>query len=264
MRYLGGKARLVGKFALLVNARSANRTLWEPFCGGLNASVRLEARRHILSDAEPCLVTLVRAVVLEGWLPDLNAVSKALWERHRANPDPDDPMTAFLGYGCSFSGKWFSTYAGFTYDSFHMKRGNHGSAVRSGPLVSVKSLLKARFALDGREVEVERCDFLDGTRPDGVDVIYADPPYRGTTGYDAVPGEFDSDRFWEVASAHAADGVDVFVSERTAPVGWAPVWTGGRRRILGGSPGGERLDEALFRRRRPRVKRLASEEERDG
>lgn len=47
-------------------------------------------------------------------------------------------------------------------------------------------------------------------------VIYADPPYAGTTGYDAA-GAFDTDAFWARCVEWAAFGVRVYVSEFATP-----------------------------------------------
>lgn len=48
----------------------------------------------------------------DGWIPPAE-VSRDQWE-HKANKDnpdmQDDPMLAFVGFGCSRSGAWFSSY----------------------------------------------------------------------------------------------------------------------------------------------------------
>ena len=46
--------------------------------------------------------------------------------------------------------------------------------------------------------------------------IYADPPYANTTGYKGV-GAFDHTAFWRRCREWQAAGVDVFVSEYSAP-----------------------------------------------
>jgi DNA adenine methylase len=262
VRYLGGKARIIGKFVHLINAAVAGRALWEPFCGGLNASSALTPARHVLTDVDPYLVTLLRAVVEDGWLPDLNAVDADLYRQYRTNPDVADPLTAFLGYGCSFGGKWFAGYVGFSYDVHHLARGKASAAVKCHPLSAVKALLQARFTLADRAVEFGVRDFLDGSCPEGIDVIYADPPYRGVTGY-AGQGAFDSDAFWDVLRAHSAAGVTVFASEIEAPPDFEVIWRGGKGRFLR-SDSSNRLEEILVTRRGPRRKRLAREAPSEG
>lgn len=55
-------------------------------------------------------------------------------------------------------------------------------------------------------------------------VIYADPPYAGTTQYKGVE-PFDSDAFWAYMRKLADDGHTVYVSECTAPDGIEVVWS---------------------------------------
>ena len=54
-------------------------------------------------------------------------------------------------------------------------------------------------------------------------IIYADPPYAGTTPYKGVE-PFDSDAFWTYMRKLAGDGHLVFVSELTAPDDIEVVW----------------------------------------
>ena len=54
-------------------------------------------------------------------------------------------------------------------------------------------------------------------------VVYADPPYAGTTPYKGVE-PFDSEAFWVYMRKLANDGHMVFVSECTAPDGIEVVW----------------------------------------
>jgi hypothetical protein len=63
-------------------------------------------------------------------------------------------------------------------------------------------------------------DYRD-VKPTGA-VIYADPPYAGTTGY--ANGVFDSAEFYEWCEARALDNA-VYVSEFTVPdrYGWKVV-----------------------------------------
>lgn len=55
-------------------------------------------------------------------------------------------------------------------------------------------------------------------------VIYADPPYNGTTAYGAVDA-FDSAKFWKHARSWSRAGAAVLVSEYNAPDGWEAVWS---------------------------------------
>lgn len=65
-------------------------------------------------------------------------------------------------------------------------------------------------------------DYRDVEIPLG-SVIYADPPYAGTTPYKGVE-PFDSAAFWVYMRRLASEGHTVFVSECTAPDDIECVW----------------------------------------
>ena len=63
-------------------------------------------------------------------------------------------------------------------------------------------------------------DYRNVNLPDGC-VVYADPPYDGTTGYGKE--KFDSDIFWEYAREISKNHL-VFVSEQSAPQDFKSIW----------------------------------------
>lgn len=204
MQYLGGKTRLAPRIAETVNAErvrlgapGAPLPFWDPFCGGLSVSVRLAALGPgIVSDACAPLIALYRAV-RAGWDPPEH-VTEAEYAAARALPDTD-PRKAFVGFGCSFGGKWFGGYGRHRKGLAQFAR----SSVRRGVAALASSA-------------IERIDFLSvEPRPLPL-VIYADPPYAGTTTYAGVP-PFDSDRFWRRVQAWERASVPVFVSEYACP-----------------------------------------------
>lgn len=139
-----------------------------------------------------------------------------------------DPVKALIGFGCSFGAKWFGGYA--------RSQGRNFAATAA---VSINR--------DAPAVGAFQClDFLD-VEPcpaPGV-VLYLDPPYAGTTGYKY---KLDHARFWAHA-ARWAEVTDVFVSEYSAPTGWAVVgeWSHALS-VAGGSQANARI-ERLFHRR---------------
>ena len=78
--------------------------------------------------------------------------------------------------------------------------------------------------------------------PDG-SFVYCDPPYAGVTGYVDV---FDSVKFWEWAECLSVR-CRVFVSEYSAPSGWACVWSAATASSLDRDRGSKRSVERLFR-----------------
>lgn len=206
MRYFGGKAKVAKQLAAYLESRREGRVFIEPFCGALNITAAMEcAGPRLASDASPYLFSLYKAL-REGWEPP-SEVSEELHQQVKARRDPDDPLTAFVGYGCSFGGTFFGTYA----------RGADGR----------NYALNAR---NGLEKKLSRCSQVvfacakyDALRLDARHFVYCDPPYADTAGYAAV-GAFDSAAFWQWVRVQSSKGARVLVSEYKAPHDFRCVW----------------------------------------
>lgn len=206
MQYMGGKHRLAKYIAPIVRAEAGGGLIWEPFCGSLNITAALGGR-VLATDALECLVELHKAIQKDGWLLDHyarpeNEVAKAQYKAARDLPD-NDPLKAFIGFGCSFGGKWFG---GLAHRLVHCSSFTYTQA-------AARSLARKHAKLEQVEFACERF----GER-DFQGVIYCDPPYRGTEGY-AGAGKFDYDQFVEQVARYVANGCTVFVSEESFPIG---------------------------------------------
>ena len=204
MQYLGGKHRIAKPLAAYLESRRGGRIFVEPFCGGLNITAAVAGER-IACDASPYLFSLYKSL-REGWQPP-EEVTEEDYARANAARDPADPLTAFVGYGCSFGGKFFGGFA----------RGAKGRNYAANAAGSLRRKFgrcsEVLFACCGYErLTIDRRCF-----------VYCDPPYAGTTGYGAV-GTFDSGAFWSRARTWASTGATVLVSEYTAPAGVDCVW----------------------------------------
>jgi DNA adenine methylase len=186
---------------------------------------------RLANDACQPLITLARAW-LDGWRPPAE-VSEDLYRELKAKQDPADPLTAFVGFGVSFGGKWFGGHA------------------RTTPAQNYLDC-----ALRALEKKLSRCagvsftclDFGDLEILPG-DLVYADPPYRGTTAYGYHKSPFDHDRFVRVAQGWAAiPGVKVFVSEYAAQADtWDHAASFNPRKALAGTSAADLQLERLFR-----------------
>lgn len=197
MKYLGGKARIAKQ---LVAALPFTRVVWEPFCGGLNMTLELAKRYPVViaSDLHPGPPAL-GAALQRGWQPP-TSVSEEEYHAARTLPD-SDPLKAFIGFGCSFGGKWFSGYArdNPAHGDFYAQAAG-GCCERLRPHLSY--------------VAFECASFFEQAPVGGV-LIYCDPPYQNTTGY--ATGGFDSSAFWSRCQEHVQAGSRVFVSEYAKP-----------------------------------------------
>lgn len=222
MQYLGGKKRLAHKLVgVLGSFRQQDQRVIDMFCGSLPITAALAGRRHANDGCIP-LITLYRAW-LTGWRPE--AVSEEDYKQIRARQDPNDPYTALAGFGLSYGGKWFGGYA--------RDKKNGRDFLRT----ATKSLNRVLNACEG--VTFSALDFDDVEVHPG-DMVYCDPPYRGTTPYGYFDG-FDVARFDLACERWARMGADVFVSEYVAPPNTEEVaaWSVRKSRLKG--PQTERL-----------------------
>lgn len=197
MQYLGGKASIGNKIASLVESvRPHGAPYWEPFVGGCNVLPHISGDRFA-SDANKALICLYNAW-LSGWRPPTQ-VTQEEYADLKMRQDPDNPMTAFAGFGLSYGGKWFG---GLARDP---KSGRDFVATATRGLD--KKMLACSnvpfFVLDYRECV-----------PEGF-VVYADPPYSTGTQYRGVD-PFDSLAFFEWARLVSHRSV-LLVSEYSAP-----------------------------------------------
>lgn len=198
MQYLGGKSRLGKKIAAVLNPMLVNGApYYEPFCGGCWVSQYVRADWRLLADAHPQLIAMWKAVQA-GWVPPENISEEEYAAAKRGELSPE--LTAFIGFGCSFGGKWFGGYA----------RGGEGRSYASN---ARNSILRKLRGLNG--AHFENADYR-AIVPRPRSVVYCDPPYAGTTKYSGT-AEFDSAEFWQKMREWSAEGHSVVVSEYTAP-----------------------------------------------
>ncbi len=196
MQYVGGKARSAAWLAGHILPALRGRRLVEPFCGGLWATVALQP--SLAGDGAGSVISLYKALQ-GGWTPP-EAVSRATYDEVRGRNDEADPMTAFVGFGCSWGGKLWGGYA------------NDGNG-RNYALNASRSLAKKFSRLTN--VEFVHADYRSFPYQDG-DVIYCDPPYVGTTQAYGVSG-WDASAFWKWAASMSGRHT-IFVSEYGAPI----------------------------------------------
>lgn len=206
MRYQGGKSRIAAPIAEnLTRITGGGDCFVSLFCGSCAVESKVKGfSRIILNDRHQYLIALLRAVQRGYTLPE--NVSPELYSYLREHKDEAPALTGFVGFGCSFGGKWFGGYA--------RNAGGTNYAAQSK-----RSLLKDMAALGTAEIVCG--DYRAVHIPPGA-VIYADPPYNNTTGYDG--GQFDSAVFWSFMRLLADTGHTVFVSEQTAPPDITCVW----------------------------------------
>lgn len=156
----------------------------------------------VCNDAHPYLVAMLKDAQAGRRFPE--EVGPDEYKRVKNNLDTDPGLSGFVGFGCSYSGKWFGGYA---RDS----AGTNYAAQTARALNKVAQKWGSFLFVNG---DYTACPVPEGS------VVYADPPYNGTTGYST--GSFDSGQFWDFARKLAESGSSVFISEESGPE-WATV-----------------------------------------
>lgn len=140
-------------------------------------------------------------------------VTEETYIRYKKSLKPS-AMRAFIGFGCSFGASWFSSYcAKFSPNSRN-------------------PVLEGKRAIDNmkpyiRKINELSCKSYDELEPIGY-LIYCDPPYEGTYGYESVE-KFDHKKFWNIMRKWSKHNV-VVVSEFKAPKDFKCIWK--KERIL--------------------------------
>jgi DNA adenine methylase len=196
MGYLGGKSKIRKQVALFLESKRAPGQLYfEPFVGGGWILQEMSGWR-VAADGNEALISMYQALQ-RGWVPP-EFVSEADYAECSRIRDVTDPMTAFCGVGCSFSGKWFGGYA-------RSDTRNYAANARSSLKMQLPAIRDAVFSHG----------LFHQWQPRNA-LVYCDPPYANTTKYGAFDG-FDHDLFWQTMREWVAAGNTVVVSEYSAP-----------------------------------------------
>lgn len=237
MQYLGGKYRIARHIeSLVLRARRGRPYYAEPFLGGAATFSRSAPHfEHAYGyDVVPDLVLMWRAV-LAGWEPPSDVPEELYAALRHAEPSP---LRGFVGFGCSFGGKWFGGYGRQSIAGGRPVKEGEGTLAPGAARSVMRQAARMRNAsvtlADYRELKI------------GPDVVvYCDPPYAGTTSY-AATAPFDSAAFWRTAESWATDGAAVLVSEHEAPAGWVRVWEKPYAAYLRGDQAPDARTEAVF------------------
>lgn len=218
MQYLGGKARIAKSVALYLETIRRDEVYFEPFVGAANVICRMSGKR-VGSDVHPDLIMLLQAVRDGTELPD--TISEE--EYYQLKKEPPSALRGLAGFGCSFGGKWYGGYA--------------RSGTRNYCKNAKNSLLKKKPGLQGVDLLCRDYRTFDPIEQ----LVYMDPPYKGTTGWD----KFNHVEFWDIVRKWSSSN-KVFVSEYTSPPDFKCVLEIETKTDLRTKDGKEKRIEKLF------------------
>ncbi len=217
MKYMGSKSRFAAEIlSIILTNRHPSQWYIEPFCGGCNIIDKVSGSR-LANDIHPHLMAMWKALI-DGWIPE--KITKEFYLEVRSNKEKYPAhIVGWVGFNCSYSGKYFRGFAGETGTKIGITRDYQKEAINN--------VLKQIKNLEGVVFENKSyCDLVLNKNS----IIYCDPPYEGTAKYTEHAGtakyigEFHHTTFWEwvreVSKKHT-----VYVSEYNAPEDFECIWS---------------------------------------
>lgn len=217
MRYFGGKFRIAKSLAEFLNSQiSENQTFVDLFCGSLNIATQIKSKNLILNDKHSYLIKMWEDSYHGRIYPD--TVSEDEYQtikKEYQSSEPKDPaLIGFVGFACSFSGKWWGGYCRDNTGRNYAKNGSN-------------SIQKKINKIKDKKVQFSSLNYSEVEIPEN-SVVYCDIPYKGTTQYSQKEvGSFDHDVFYKwVKDTFSNSSSRIFISEykENIPDGFKIVW----------------------------------------
>jgi len=207
MKYQGSKNKIADKLlSVILKDYKQGQTYIEPFVGGCNM---IDKVYHITdrlgNDKNFYLIEMWKALQ-KGWKPPI-FFSEEEYKDIRANYKSYNPeLVGYVGF-CSFGANFFSGYPK------HHSRNSYDIEVYCREYYN--NIMKQLPFIDN--VKFTCLDYFDLNIPDN-SLVYCDPPYAGTTGYNrfGLDLNIDHNAFWQWVRDISKKNI-VYVSEYTAP-----------------------------------------------
>ena len=234
MKYMGSKARFTKEILpIILKDRKPEQWYVEPFAGGMNMICEVDGNR-IANDIHYYLIEMWKELC-NGWQP--HKISSNTYHIVRLNREQYAPhIVGWVGFNCSYSGKWFGGFAGETKTKI--------GTVRDYQTEAINNVVKQVEKMKG--VTFQNKPYYELELPPK-SIVYCDPPYEGTTKY---ANDFDHNLFWNWVRNISKQGHTVYVSEYNAPNDFECVWSKSAKSSLSanGKIGGNKESvEKLFK-----------------
>lgn len=207
MHYFGGKAKIAKELSQYINSiLKPGQTFVDLFCGSCNVVSKIDSNRiRIANDIHYELIEMWKAIQSNQDLPSI--ITEEQYKDIRYNDHPAW-LKGFVGFGCSYSGKWWGGFA-----RSNPKNRNYCLNAKNSTLRKVSGI---------KDVEFHNKQYYDVNIPEG-SLVYCDIPYKNTTKYST--GHFDHDKFytWAKENSHK---YTILVSEYEDNIqdGWDVIW----------------------------------------
>lgn len=204
---MGSKARLAKDLLPIILSDRTNQVYVEPFVGGCNMIDKISGPR-IGNDSNSYLIAMWVALQ-QGWEPPQN-ISREQYNLIRSNKSNyAAELVGWVGFGYSYSGKFFGGYAGITKTKEGLR--NYIDESYRNLMLQVPNI---------KTIEFLNQDYKTLDIPNN-SIIYCDPPYQDTTKYST---EFNHAEFWDWCR-QMAQSHKIYISEYTAPDDFEAIWS---------------------------------------
>ena len=164
-------------------------------------------RIRVANDKHKYLISMWKELQ-KGWTPPTH-ITRREYIQIRENKNNKPYLTGFVGFGCSFAGKWFEGYA-------YSDKRNYCLNAHNSVLKKLDKLLDVEFTnLDYKEVDIPKGSF-----------VYCDIPYKDTTQYSkSEVGVFNHEEFYQWVRDNSKN-YDIYISEykKNVPSDFEIVW----------------------------------------
>jgi len=214
---MGSKARFTKEILpIILKDKKPEQWYIEPFAGGMNVICEVQGNR-IANDVHYHLMQMWRELI-GGWIP--KKITKDEYSEVRINQSKYPAyFVGWVGFNCSYSGKWFGGFADNYFDKGkNYKINGERNVLRNYQTEAINVIQRQVEKMKG--VIFQNKPYYELELPPN-SIVYCDPPYEGTTKY---ANDFDHNLFWNWVRNTSKQGHTVFVSEYNAPDDFKCVW----------------------------------------
>ena len=210
MQYFGGKQKISKPLSQYLNSQlKDNQPFVDLFCGSCNIISKIDKNRvRIANDKHKYLIAMWKELQ-NGWdMP--NNISEEEYKYIKNHKDENPALTGFVGFGLSYSGKWFGGYCRGGKDrNYCMNAKNSNNKI-------LKDIMDVKFY----NFNYDEVPIAEGS------LVYCDIPYKDTTTYcKSEVGEFNHEEFYNWVRNNS-NKYDIYVSEykQNIPNDFMIVW----------------------------------------
>lgn len=216
MRYLGSKSRIKKEIIpFLMKHLDGTNYFVDAFMGGANLIDAVDYPGKVGIELSPYSWAIWHEIKNEGtdWIPqafdeeDYYDVKYAYKNKTRKY---SDAMIGYVGNCLSFGSKWFGGFVHYN----PKKKEDHVKEAYNGIMKQVKNF-KCLNTTKFLNMSYDEYDYPPNS------VIYCDPPYQSTIGYET---SFDHEKFWNWCRDMSKKGHYVYISEYSAPSDFKCIW----------------------------------------